>query len=239
MGKINTAVIMAAGMGTRFGKYTESIPKGFVPYKGRAMVLRSIETLIDCGIERIIIGTGYKHEQYELLESEYPQVQCCFSHRYQETNCLYTLWNCRSMVGQEGLLMLDSDLVYEPLAITSLIQSPYPSAILATETVKFQDSYFIEKDDTDRFVKWSKNRSELNACGELVGIHKLSSSFYSKLCDTFEKELPNSEKSSYEPYFQRLSNSGYPIYVHMVKGLKWYEIDDEKDLISAERDVAL
>ena len=27
---IRTAVIMAAGMGTRFGKYTEMVPKGFV-----------------------------------------------------------------------------------------------------------------------------------------------------------------------------------------------------------------
>lgn len=31
---MKTAVIMAAGMGTRFGKYTELTPKGFVEYKG-------------------------------------------------------------------------------------------------------------------------------------------------------------------------------------------------------------
>ena len=30
--KIKTAVIMAAGMGTRFGHYTDMIPKGFIPY---------------------------------------------------------------------------------------------------------------------------------------------------------------------------------------------------------------
>ena len=63
----NTAVIMAAGMGTRFGHYTDMIPKGFIPYKGKPMVIRSIETLIDCGIEKIIIGTGYhkEHAQYQ------------------------------------------------------------------------------------------------------------------------------------------------------------------------------
>ena len=56
---IKTAVIMAAGMGTRFGKYTEQIPKGFVEVCGKPMIERSIETLISCGIERIVIGTGY------------------------------------------------------------------------------------------------------------------------------------------------------------------------------------
>ena len=64
---IKTAVIMAAGMGTRFGHYTDLIPKGFIPYKDKPMVIRSIETLIDCGIKKVIIGSGYHKEHYEAL----------------------------------------------------------------------------------------------------------------------------------------------------------------------------
>ena len=73
---IKTAVIMAAGMGIRFGHFTERIPKGFVPFKGKPMVIRSIETLISCGIERIIIGTLYNCREaigdndFLLLESD-------------------------------------------------------------------------------------------------------------------------------------------------------------------------
>mgnify|MGYP002923569749 CR=1 len=55
---IRTAMIMAAGMGTRFGQYTELIPKGFVKVGGIPMIVRSIDTLLSCGIERIVIGTG-------------------------------------------------------------------------------------------------------------------------------------------------------------------------------------
>lgn len=72
---IKTAVIMAAGMGTRFGKYTEQIPKGFVEVCGKPMIERSIETLISCGIERIVIGTGYKHEVYDFLKKKYPMIE--------------------------------------------------------------------------------------------------------------------------------------------------------------------
>ena len=49
---ITTAVIMAAGMGTRFGKYTEMIPKGFVEFKDKAMVITPITKFQDpslCG----------------------------------------------------------------------------------------------------------------------------------------------------------------------------------------------
>lgn len=58
---------MAAGMGTRFGRYMELVPKGFVEVGGEAMIVRSVRTLLDCGIRRIILGTGYRKEAYEAL----------------------------------------------------------------------------------------------------------------------------------------------------------------------------
>lgn len=234
---IRTAVIMAAGMGTRFGKYTELIPKGFVEVNGIPMVIQSIETLISCGIERIIIGTGYHKEAYEALCEEYPEVICCHSSRYAETNCLYTLWNCRELIGDEDFLMLDSDLIYEPKAITELIECKYPSAILTTPVKKFQDSYFVEEDKHHRFVKWSKDYKELNACGELIGIHKLSNKFFKEVCREFERNLVQNEKSSYEPFFQKVSNTTCPIYILKMDDLVWYEIDDEADLKVAEESV--
>lgn len=234
---IRTAVIMAAGMGTRFGKYTELVPKGFVEVNGIPMVVQSIETLISCGIERIIIGTGYRKEVYEALCEKYPEVICCHSPRYAETNCLYTLWNCRELIGDEDFLMLDSDLIYEPKAITALMASKYPSAILTTPVTKFQDSYFVEEDKRHRFVKWSKNYEELHACGELIGIHKLSNKFFKAVCREFEADLTQNEKSSYEPFFQKVSNTICPIYILKINSLEWYEIDDESDLKFAEEHI--
>ena len=72
---IRTAMIMAAGMGTRFGQYTELIPKGFVKVGGIPMIVRSIDTLLSCDIERIVIGTGYKQEVYEELKTDYPMLK--------------------------------------------------------------------------------------------------------------------------------------------------------------------
>lgn len=236
---VRTAVIMAAGKGTRFGKYTELIPKGFVEVNGKPMVIQSIETLIASGIKKIIIGTGYHKEAYEALCEKYPQVVCHFSPRYAETNCLYTLWNCRELIGDEDFLMLDSDLIYEPKAIASLIECKYSSTILTTPVKKFQDSYFVEEDDSHRFVKWSKNYNELNACGELIGIHKLSKKFFREVCREFESNLAQNEKSSYEPFFQKVSNTTCPIYILKVDDLLWYEIDDEADLKFAEENIQI
>ena len=236
---VKTAVIMAAGKGTRFGKFTETIPKGFIPFKGKAMVERSIETLFACGIERVIIGTGYHKEFYEALAAKDPRIVCCFSPRYATTNCLYTLWNCRGLVGDDDILMLDGDLVYEPRAITELLNCPFDSAILTAPLTKFQDAYYVEQDKDCRFIAWSKDRNAIQPCGELVGIHKLSNAFYKAVCDYYTPIIEEQPNLSYEPVFTELSLHTHPIYICKVDPLVWYEIDDENDLRFAEENIPI
>lgn len=233
---IKTAVIMAAGLGTRFGDQTKLIPKGFIPYKGKPMVMRSIETLIACGIERIIIGTGYHRECYEALCEQYPQIECCFSPRFAETNSMYTLWNCRNLI-HEDFLLLESDLVFEPKAITSLLECPHDSAMLITPVKKFQDQYYVEMDANHVLTNCSTDPVALNYSGELVGIHKVSYAFYERMCAEYERIVDEKPKLGYEYQLLSMSQHVMPLYVLCMEGLQWYEIDDENDMRVAEANV--
>lgn len=230
---------MAAGMGTRFGHYTDMIPKGFIPYKGKPMVIRSIETLIDCGIEKIIIGTGYHKEHYEALTQQYPQVQCVFSPRFAETNSMYTLWNCREAIGEDDFLLLESDLVFERKAISSLIECPYGSAMLITPVTKFQDQYYVQMNENCELINCSVNKEEITPSGELVGINKISKAFYKILCSEYEKIVADKPKLGYE--FQLLDVSQHIIPMNVLKedDLQWYEIDDTQDLHYAEENIKI
>lgn len=238
---------MAAGMGTRFGKYTEIIPKGFVEFKDKAMVLRSIDTLIDCGIERIIIGTGYHREKYEALMERYPQIECVFSPRFAETNSMYTLWNCREAVGAEDFLLLESDLVFEKKAIRDLIDCDYGSAMLITPVTKFQDQYYVQMNGNCELVNCSTDEKAIQPSGELVGIHKLSNEFFRNVIAEYEKVIEEKPKLGYE--FQLLLTSqkgvsgelGHEAVMNVLKldGLQWYEIDDPDDLAWAEAHVRI
>lgn len=234
---IKTAVIMAAGMGTRFGTMTEEQPKGFIEAGGKPMVVRSIETLISCGIERIVIGTGYLREAYEQLARQYPQIECCFSKRYAETNSMYTLFNCRDSVGSDDFLLLESDLVFERRAITSLLDCQHPDVMLITPVTKFQDQYYVESDDQGVLTRCSTNKAELNAKGELVGIHKLSNAFYQAMCDDYARKAAQLPKLGYEYELLSMSQTGHPVFVLCEEGLKWYEIDDAQDLKYAEEHI--
>ncbi len=229
---------MAAGMGTRFGQYTEKIPKGFVECGGLSMVERSIRTLIDCGISRIIIGTGYHREKYEALASVYPQIECVFSPRYAETNSMYTLYNCREAIGNDDFLLLESDLVFERRAITSLMDCKEPDVMLITPVTKFQDQYYVEYSEPDHcLTRCSTHADELDAKGELVGIHKLSGDFYQEMCADYARKVDEQPKLGYEYQLLLMSQSIRKVYVLKVDGLKWYEIDDPQDLAYAEEHV--
>jgi 2-aminoethylphosphonate-pyruvate transaminase len=236
---VKTAVIMAAGLGTRFGKYTELIPKGFVEYKSKAMVVRSIETLIECGIEKIIIGTGWQKESYEALMEKYPQITCVHSPRFAETNSMYTLYNCREAIGGDDFLLLESDLVFEKKAIQSLIDTPFESAMLITPVFKFQDQYYVQMNEKYELINCSTDKNKIEPSGELVGIHKLSSSFYKIVVDEYEKIVDEKPKLGYEFQLLDVSQRITPMNVLKLEDLQWYEIDDEQDLAFAEANVKI
>lgn len=234
---IKTAVIMAAGLGTRFGKYTELVPKGFVEFKEKPMVVRSIEMLIDCGIERIIIGTGWKRECYEALMQKYSQIECVYSPRYAETNSMYTLYNCREAIGEDDFLLLESDLVFEKRAIADLINCSYDSAMLIAPVTKFQDQYYVQMNERFELVNCSTDETQIQPSGELVGIHKLSNVFYRICINEYAKIVDVKPKLGYEYQLLDVSQHITPMNVLKIEGLQWYEIDDEADLKFAECNV--
>lgn len=228
---------MAAGLGSRFGKMTETMPKGFIEVGGKAMVVRSIETLIACGITRIIIGTGYKREAYERLAAQYPQVECVYSERYASTNSMYTLYNCREAIGADDFLLLESDIIYSRNAITGLLEDPHPDIMLITPVTKFQDQYYVEHDETGRLARCSTDKTKVDAAGELVGIHKISAAFFGEMCRDYAGKVAGNPKMGYEYELLSMSQSIRPVYVLNAKDVRWYEIDDGSDLEYAERNI--
>lgn len=236
---MKTAVIMAAGLGTRFGNHTELQPKGFIKVDGIPMIIRSIETLLSCHIDRILIGTGYKSEIFDQLKETYPQIETCYNPRYADTNSMYTLYNMRNLIGNDSFILLESDLIFERKAITSLIENKKTDIMLISPVIKFQDQYYVESDSNHILTNCSTKKEELNhISGELVGIHKLSNIFYQEMCDDYKTIVAQQPKLGYEYQLLHMSTSISPLHVLKVDGLKWYEIDDEADLNYAEENIA-
>ena len=211
-GGTTTAVIMAAGLGSRFGSMTETMPKGFIEVGGKAMVIRSIETLIECGIKRIIIGTGYHREWYERLAEQYPQVETVFSPRYAETNSMYTLYNSREAIGDDDFLLRIADLHH----VGALAAEVYGELRM-------------------QFYQCHQRLRQTVGIGVLR--HKLSSAFYKTMCSEYAKIVDEKPKLGYEYQLLWMSQNVSPVFVLNAKDVAWYEIDDADDLAYAEENI--
>lgn len=164
-------------------------------------------------------------------------IETCFSPLYAETNSMYTLYNTREVLGDDDFLLLESDLIFEPKAIRSLLDCAFSDVMLITPVTKFQDQYYVEYDSEHTLTNCSVDKDDVDVKGELVGIHKLSHAFYDKMCRDYKVILSEQPKLGYEYELLRMSRSVSPVYVLNVPGLKWYEIDDESDLAYAERNI--
>jgi len=229
---------MAAGTGSRFGVHTQMKPKGFVCVGGTPMIERSIENLLFAGIEKIIIGTGYQHSHYEELAKRHSQIVCCKSDKYAETNSMYTLYCCGGLIGDDDFLLLESDLIYERKALELLTDSDYQNVMLVTPFTKQQDGYYVFADKDGFLLDCTTDTGKREQCkGELVGIHKLSNRTYKKMRDWYGGIYQQQPKLGYEYALLEMSRQGEKIHVVKEENIFWYEIDDETDLLYAEKNI--
>jgi HAD superfamily hydrolase (TIGR01484 family) len=59
---VDTAIILAGGLGTRLRPYTETTPKPLLSLKGKPIIQHIMENLRDYGIKNIILSIGYRAE---------------------------------------------------------------------------------------------------------------------------------------------------------------------------------
>lgn len=112
-------IILAAGMGTRLGKYTENLPKCMLNFNGRALIQRQVETLRNSGITDISIVRGYNAEKIQL-----PGVKYYLNPDYATTNMVETLFCAeRELDGNEEVLVCYADILYEPRVLQEVLQS--------------------------------------------------------------------------------------------------------------------
>ena len=234
---ITTAVILAAGLGSRLKERTAEMPKGFLEIHGESLISASVRKLIDAGIRKIILGTGYLSEVYDTFAIQYPgRITCVKNERFAESGSMCTLHTLRGEIGSDDFLVLESDLLYDASGLISLLNSAESNVILSSGQTNSNDEVFIECDENHHLLNMSKKREELRSVySELVGISKLSNQFYQKMCEVFETS--DTLNMEYETAIVKASAS-IPAKILKIEDFAWCEIDDENHLQRAIQQVS-
>lgn len=223
--QISTAVIVAAGFGSRLKEKTKFIPKGFIEIEGISLIERSLNNLIQSGIKRVLIGTGHLQEQYQELAKKYPFITCIHSENYANTSSMETLYVMRDHI-QEDFILLESDLLYQPQALEYVVNSP--DTVLASGKTYSNDEVYIQAIDNYLLENMSKDASQLSSIyGELVGITAISNHSYKLMCDYYANQ--DNKKIDYEYVLVGITPQK-DLKVKKIENLAWCEIDDANHL---------
>ena len=126
------AVILAAGIASRLRPLTDTTPKCLLKIGERCLLERAFDALIQNGFDEFIIVTGYRQQQIvDFLQTRYPErkVTFIYNDRYESTNNIYSLWLTRPYADEEEVLLLDSDIVFDPQIVAKLLGSDKADAL--------------------------------------------------------------------------------------------------------------
>jgi len=246
MRKIKTAVILAAGMGSRLQDITnDMLPKGLMKINNKSLVERSIEKLRSLGIEKIYIVTGHLHEFYDELAKENKYIETRRNRKYKATGSMTSLSILEDEL-KEDFLLLESDLIYEVYGLIKVINYEKDDCILLSGKTNSGDECYVEVND-DNLYKISKNIEEIgDIYGELVGISKISLELYKEMLkqyknfndsindcrneiNFFESKAKKAKKYDYESAIFDAAQKRKVGYLK-IENLVWGEIDDKNHL---------
>lgn len=142
--KVDNAIIMAAGMSSRFAPLSYEKPKGLLNVKGEILIERQIRQLKEAGITDITVVVGYMKEKFFYLDDKFG-VKIVVNEDYYRYNNTSTLIRVLDKLSNTYICSSDNyfvDNVFEPY-----VYCGYYSAVYADGET---DEYCLSFDNDDR-----------------------------------------------------------------------------------------
>lgn len=123
--EVDNAVILAAGLSSRFAPISYERPKGLLKVRGEVLIERQIEQLKAAGVDDIVVVVGYKKESFFYLEDKYG-VGIVVNRDYAERNNNSSLMLVREILG--NTYICSSDNYFEENPFERRVWKAYYSA---------------------------------------------------------------------------------------------------------------
>ena len=226
-------VILAAGMAKRLRPLTDTKPKCLLKVGERTLLERTVD-----GITEFLVVTGYRGEMIrEFLTTHYPQVTIQYLDNvdYEHNNNIYSLWMaCQKVRGCDFLLM-DSDILCDPVAVVRIAQEQ--TAALAVNRHELgEEEMKVVVDSDNRITEISKTCRPEDAMGESVGIEKITADYSEALARELDQMILQEGLIDifYERAFERLIPQGHTFKVVDTTHYFSYELDTPEDFQRAQ-----
>ena len=238
------ALILAAGTGSRLGKYTKDNTKCMLEINNVSLIKHTLEKLNNVGVRKLILVVGYKKDnliqhvgdKYKDIDIEYVENPI-----YDQTNNIYSLYLAKDKLEQDDTILLESDLIFEEEVLQRLLDDERRSLAVVDKYQSWMDGTAVTLDSDDSilnfFTKKTFRFQDVNEYYKTVNIYKFSKEFsqksYIPFLEAYSKAMGDNEY--YESVLRVITIlEGQELRVMRLNGERWYEIDDVQDKHNAE-----
>lgn len=246
------AIIVAAGQASRLMPITNDKPKCLLEIGGKTIMQRQLEILRECGVNDIVVVTGYKKEMIN-----YPGVRYYENTDYENNNILSSLFYAQSEMDDDFVFSY-SDIIFERSILEKLLQSEADISLVIDIDwlVHYQHRYQhpIEEAELvtvegDKIIKIGKSIiTPEEAYGEFIGLARFTKkgaeilkSNYIRAMNQYHnrpfQQTASLKRAYLTDMIQELIDVGYTISNLDIKA-GWVEIDTPEDLERAKSQFA-
>ncbi len=236
--RIRTALLLAAGTGSRLQPLTEESPKCLTEINKITILERLIHGLNAWEFDRLVVVVGHLdgcvRDYLDSLESGL-KIEYVFSDKYLTTNNIHSLWEARHAI-QEPFLLLECDLVFDEVLLGSML---VPDRIAVSRILPWMNGTTVSLDHLDRVTRFHLDRDY--PADELiyktVNIYSFSQPSWQRVTRRLEQYVSAGRVNGYyEAVFAEMVAEGSLAFEAVFfDDRRWYEIDTLEDLRNAEQ----
>lgn len=234
------ALMLAAGMGQRLGKYTEDYTKCMVKVGGKTLLERTVEALKIAGIKKFVMVIGYKCDNLvEYIKNNITDMEFEFiyNHDYSSTNNIYSLYLAREQLMLDDTILIESDLVYDQNLIKSIVDDVNKNVVAVAKYEHWMDGTVALLDSKNNITEFIENKDfifdDVEKYYKTVNIYKFSKEFsenqYVPFLDAYIKAYGKNQY--YELVLKIIAHvKNSKLKAFKLNNVSWYEVDDAQDL---------
>ncbi|MBK9216865.1 MAG: phosphocholine cytidylyltransferase family protein [Chloracidobacterium sp.] len=232
------AILLAAGRSTRLYPITLATPKCLLEVGGRTLLEYQLDALEKCGVDEVVVVTGYCREMIEAKFAEVgPRysfaVKFVYNELFAETNNIYSLWTAKDAARGSEFLVMHADVLFHADILVNCCEQAGDIVLVADKHLHEETMKLVVADG--RVTSVGKHVKFDEASGTFLGIAKFSSQGGEAMFDELDRVIEAGETNA---YFTRalmgLIATGEEIGVSWTEGKAWIEVDFPEELEQAE-----
>lgn len=236
--RVTSALLLAAGSGSRLFPLTQHEPKCLTMVNGISILERMITCLLRHGFKRLVIVTGYLENKIrDFLGNQMGdmKIEYIFNPVYKTTNNIYSLWMAREIMNKPFLL-LESDLVFDESLLNKMM---YTNRIAIAKRQPWMNGTCVTINNSQQVNAFSTCKKGVfgPVKYKTVNMYSISHSSWLEIIKRLDKHIINGNVNDYyEIVFKEMIEDGSLSFTGVFFDNKlWYEIDTIEDLAEAEK----